>query len=113
VAVTAAAVAALRATPILAPLAPVPSPPPVVAAPVAASITTAAPAPPAPVVAKLVVPSDQKDASENKFMVEYSKNLGDMKKIVSSNDNRELQSNVLNIESSTLTPLDESVANPA
>jgi hypothetical protein len=39
-------------------------------------------------------------------MVEYSKNLGEMKKIVNSNDN-EVQSNVLNIESSTLSPPDE------
>lgn len=47
------------------------------------------------------------------MMVEYSKNLGDGKKIVASND-KELQSNVLNIESSTLTPQDdEVVANPA
>ena len=44
-------------------------------------------------------------------MVEYSKNLGDGKKIVNSSE-KELQSNVLNIESTTLTPLDEAIANP-
>ena len=44
-------------------------------------------------------------------MIQYSKNLGDGKKIVNSSD-KELISNVLNIESTTLTPLDESVANP-
>jgi len=44
-------------------------------------------------------------------MIEYSKNLGDGKKIVNSMD-KELQSNVLNIESTTLTPLDESITSP-
>jgi hypothetical protein len=43
-------------------------------------------------------------------MVEYSKNLGDGKKIVNSNESQ-TESNILNIESSTLdSPLDEDVA---
>lgn len=44
-------------------------------------------------------------------MVEYSKNLGDGKKIVNSSD-KDLQSNVLNIESTTLTPVEDSIASP-
>lgn len=41
-------------------------------------------------------------------MVEYSKGLGETKKTVSSNENdHEAQSNILNIESTTLAPPDE------
>jgi hypothetical protein len=40
------------------------------------------------------------------MMAEYSKNLGEGKKVVSSND-KNSESNILNIESSTLTPLDD------
>jgi hypothetical protein len=63
------------------------------------------------VVTKVAAQSDSRDESDNKFMVEYSKNLGDGKKIVNSID-KDLQSNVLNIESTTLTPLEDSVAGP-
>jgi hypothetical protein len=41
-------------------------------------------------------------------MAEYSKNLGDTgKKLVNNSDGNGIQSNVLNIESTSLTPLDE------
>ena len=41
-------------------------------------------------------------------MAEYSKNLGDTgKKLVNNFDGNSIQSNVLNIESTSLTPLDE------
>lgn len=98
------ATAPVAAAPVAAPI----------AAPVAAPIVTpvpAAPKAPAAVATKSVVQSENKDATDNKFMIEYSKNLGDGKKIVNSID-KELQSNVLNIESTTLTPLEESFANP-
>lgn len=43
-------------------------------------------------------------------MAEYSKNLGEGKKVVSSNDKNSQESNILNIESSTLAPLEEATA---
>ena len=86
---------------------------PIVAAPVATTVSSAAkevvPAT-VTVAAKPELPKETKDASENKLMVEYSKNLGDGKKIVNSNESQ-TESNILNIESSTLdSPLDEDVA---
>jgi hypothetical protein len=52
-----------------------------------AKLTMQAPPPPP---ADRQKPAEKDAVPENKFMAEYSKGLGDMKKIVSSNDNNSL-----------------------